>query len=254
MFRKTFAFGGTLLVAAALVYLTPGSSQARGGVRGGAFRAGGYHAGGYRGGVHPVVHTGGYRYNPYYGGYRSAWHRPYYGGYGWRNPYYGGWGYGYPWYGAYYGYPNYLYSNPYYNANPSYDATLTSIPTYDPGYSSFYYGPQTSTTHITPTSDSSLSSEPAPSDSSARVTVTLPAGARLWVNNQAMTLTGTASEFDSPPLPPGNQYTYVLEASWDQGGHRVLQTQNVPVTAGSHVIVRFPTPGTTGPAAPAQGK
>jgi uncharacterized protein (TIGR03000 family) len=246
MLRRTFAFGGTLLVAAALVFLTPSPSRARGGFHGGGFhgggfRAGGFHGGGFRGGYRPGFRAGGSYYHPSYGGYRSNWYRPYYGGYRrW------GWGSYYPWYGGYYGYPSYLYSNPYYYGYPSYGAGLTSVPTYDPGYSSFYYEPAPSTTYIAPSSD--LSSEPAQPDASARVTVTLPAGARLWVNQQAMAVTGTTSEFDSPQLTPGNQYTYVLQASWDEGGRRVMQTQHVEVTAGSHVNVRFPAP------APAQGK
>ena len=45
MFRKTLTFGGTLLVAAGLLFLTPGPSQAapRGGGHGGGF--GGGHGG-----------------------------------------------------------------------------------------------------------------------------------------------------------------------------------------------------------------
>src|SRR5262249_7438523 len=52
MLRRTFAIGGTLLVAATLVFLTPSASQARG--SGGGHSGGGFLRGGfYWGGVPP---------------------------------------------------------------------------------------------------------------------------------------------------------------------------------------------------------
>jgi hypothetical protein len=131
MFRKTFAFGGALLVAAALVFLTAGPSQAapRGGGHGGGFHTGGIHTGG--------IHTGGY----HAGGYRYGSYRPYYRDHG----HYRGYGY-YPYYSGYYPYsygvyPYYNnYSSPYfYGSLPDYSSGLGSGSTGDLGYSSPYY-------------------------------------------------------------------------------------------------------------------
>jgi uncharacterized protein (TIGR03000 family) len=221
MLGRTFALGGTLLVAAALVFLTPGPSHAaaRGGFHGGGFHASGYHFGGYRGGYH----YGGYHYHPYYGGYH-------YGGYHYR-PYYGGY---YP----YYNYYPYDYSYyPYYSSYPYYYSDLSSGSVYDPGYSS---GLPLSSEQL-----SSASTPPAQADTSVHVTVNVPAGARLWFDGAPTTSTGPVRQFDSPPLTPGRRYTYDLKASWNENGQEVTQTQKVDVTAGAHVNVNFPVPPKT---------
>ena len=60
MFRKTFVFSGPLLVAGALVALTPQPVQAAppGGGHGGGFRGGGFHHGGFHRGVMPRFRGG----------------------------------------------------------------------------------------------------------------------------------------------------------------------------------------------------
>ncbi len=72
MIRRTFTLGGALLVAATLVFLTPGAGEAapRGGFRVGGFRPGGFHYSGF--------------YRPYGWGYGGGWsgYRPYWGSYG----------------------------------------------------------------------------------------------------------------------------------------------------------------------------
>jgi hypothetical protein len=51
MFRKAFSFGGLLLLAGALVLVTPGSGQAQ-------HHGGGFRGGGFRGGFDPRFNRG----------------------------------------------------------------------------------------------------------------------------------------------------------------------------------------------------
>jgi len=77
-------------------------------------------------------------------------------------------------------------------------------------------------------------------DASARVSVTLPAGAELWFDGSKTSSTGTTREFESPPLKAGRQYKYEIRARWDDRGNAVTQTQEVTVTAGARVRLDFP--------------
>src|SRR5262249_4147045 len=88
--------------------------------------------------------------------------------------------------------------------------------------------------------------------SMARVTVNVPADAKGWFEDKLMTSTGAVRQYDSPPLTPAAPYHYAIKASWNENGHQVTQTQQVEVTAGAHVNVRFPAPPkTTGQASAA---
>jgi len=242
MLRTTLSLGGTLLVAAALVFLTPGASHARGGgfhgggFHGGGFHGGGFHGGGFHSGFHGGFHGGWGGYRPYYGGYHYGW-RGYY-------PYYGGYSGYYPYYG-----PNY-----YYNSYPYDDDSGVS---YDPGYSNDDSQPALSSDTAafggpSPSTDqpSSASTSPA-DDTTASLTVNVPADARLWIEGTPTTSTGPVREFNSPPLTPGNRYTYDIKASWQENGKEVTQAQQVRVTAGTHVNVNFPVPPRTPGQAPA---
>lgn len=118
--------------------------------------------------------------------------------------------YGYPYYGTY---GNDTYA-PYY-----YGAPYTSY--YDPGYYDTY----------------------APStDNMAHLTVNVPADARIFVDGNPTTSTGPVRHFHSPPLAPGRNYTYTLEARWNDNGHAVTQTQKVDVAAGSNRSLTFQAP------------
>jgi len=83
-------------------------------------------------------------------------------------------------------------------------------------------------------------SVPTPVDTTAHVAVTVPADAVIWFDRTRMTSTGSAREYQSPPLTPGNRYTYEIRARWNENGQRVTQMQKVEVTAGGHVTVTFP--------------
>jgi uncharacterized protein (TIGR03000 family) len=218
MFRKAFSFGGLLLLAGALVLVTPGSGQAQrhggGGSRGGGFRGGGFHGGGFNRGFHAGFNRGFHHGGFHHGG---LW-----------------------WYPRYYGYyPYYGYSN-YYPYTYSYGS---SSPAYDSGD----YGSYGDVTSSYLGSDLSATAQP---DTSAHVTVSVPADAEIWIDDTKTTSTGAVREYQSPPLTPGIQYTYEVRARWDENGHEVTQTRQVAVTAGTRVNVQFPLQPTKAPTVP----
>jgi uncharacterized protein (TIGR03000 family) len=245
MFRHIFSFGGALLLAGALLAATPASAWAQRGGRGGGAHfsggrvgvghVGGAHVGGvYRGGVHYGYHPGyNYGYRPYY--------QHNYGFYGSYYPYYGGYGYS--------SYPYYGYSLPAYSA-PAYYGYYGSYPTTDPyalygwstpGYnsgSSFFNDATPAALSSPPTSAAPASAQ---ANTSANVTVNVPAGATVSFNGVKMSSTGAVRQFQSPPLTPGMKYAYEVQASWQDQGQTVTQTQWVDVAAGGNVSVRFPT-------------
>jgi uncharacterized protein (TIGR03000 family) len=60
----------------------------------------------------------------------------------------------------------------------------------------------------------------------------LPENALLWVEGQLTRLRGPVRYFQSPPLIPGERYSYQLRAVWVEDGRWVSQTLKVPVQAG----------------------
>ena len=237
MFRKSYWFSGLLLVSGAAVLATPGLGRAQRGGHAGGGHFGGGHVGGFRGGF-----SGGGRGGGYHSGYPYA-HSGYY------HPYAG--------YGVYGVYPYYYGVNSgYYGADPYTGSDLT----YDPGYAGSYGATppsgaaSTAAPVVIAPSYSLTTSASTPAGVQAHVTVKVPAGARLWIQDVPTTATGPVREFDSPSLTPGQSYTYDVRATWTENGHDVTQEQHVGVTAGGRVEVDFPerlTPG--GPAVATTG-
>jgi uncharacterized protein (TIGR03000 family) len=236
MFRNTFAIGGTLLVAAALVLLTPGDSLAhRGGASVGGYRGGVYggaRVGGYRGGFYGIARVGGYR-----SGVVAGYHHPsYQGGYhGYQHHYpYHAWGAYYP-----YSYGGYASSVPSYGdyAGPAYS--------YDP-YASYYTNYPSYATSGSPTDPYGAATPLAPPENQAYVTVTVPAGATVWFDGAATTSAGPVRQYVTPPLAPGERSTYWVRARWSENGREVNQLQPVEVTAGGSFQVSFPAAPRTG--------
>jgi uncharacterized protein (TIGR03000 family) len=79
---------------------------------------------------------------------------------------------------------------------------------------------------------------PAP----ARVTVKLPAQARLWVDQVECPLTSAERSFNTPTLELGQTYYYTLKMQIDQAGGPVTTSQRVLVSAGAQVNVTFTDP------------
>jgi uncharacterized protein (TIGR03000 family) len=72
--------------------------------------------------------------------------------------------------------------------------------------------------------------------------VTLPAHAELWIEGKKMTQKGAVRKFVSPPLTPGERYTYELLAKWKEGDKEVTRTQSLDVTPGQEHKVDFVKP------------
>jgi uncharacterized protein (TIGR03000 family) len=176
----------------------------------------------------------------YYGGHVYA---PGYARYGYAYPRYGvgvtvgglALGYGYPYYYGY-SYPYYAgYSYPY-DTGYSY-----------PDYTALYTGSGYSDTAVPPAASDSLypSAEPAPAPiaaDTARLTVTVPADAKLWIDGQPTAQTGSVRNFQTPNLDPGRSYNYKLVAEWMVNGQPVTTEKDVSFQAGNQVMVNMTSP------------
>jgi uncharacterized protein (TIGR03000 family) len=72
----------------------------------------------------------------------------------------------------------------------------------------------------------------------ARVTVVLPAGASLYVNDVAVSAKGTQT-FETPKLEKGKKFYYTVRAEMQRNGRTVSDKQRVSVEAGKSVTVDF---------------
>jgi uncharacterized protein (TIGR03000 family) len=233
MLRNIFSSGGVLLLVGAAVLATPGSgwAQHRGGGHFGGAHVGGYRGIGHYGFSHGYGHVG-YGYHHSYG--------PYYGSYGSYYPYYSSYPYNYA-YPSYSSYSNYPSTNPY---NYGGSSTTTSS-----GYFFNYGDAGPSTANLNQDNFPAGTAQPAAAqtDNRARVNVSVPADAEITFNGAKTTSTGSVRKFQSPPLTPGKQYSYEVQARWIENGKEVTQTQEVQVTAGANLDVRFPVAsGTAG--------
>jgi uncharacterized protein (TIGR03000 family) len=81
---------------------------------------------------------------------------------------------------------------------------------------------------------------PTPTAGAARITVQVPAGAQLFVDDQPTAQTGAVREFVTPAtLEPGRNYQYKLRAQWQQNGQTVTRERTVEFKADSSIIVNF---------------
>jgi len=78
---------------------------------------------------------------------------------------------------------------------------------------------------------------PLPSDNVALVDVHVPAAANLWFEGVRLTQGGTTRRFVTPPLVPGQGYSYEVRASWTENGQEVARDRTVQVRAGERVDV-----------------
>jgi len=79
----------------------------------------------------------------------------------------------------------------------------------------------------------------SPEDTSAstvaRVTIALPADARVWVDNVFCPV----RSFDTPALEPGRKYFYTVRAELNRDGRTVVETRRITVSAGQETTVSF---------------
>lgn len=73
----------------------------------------------------------------------------------------------------------------------------------------------------------------------ARITVKVPAGVTLYVDDKRNDRTDPTREFTTPPLPPGQDFAYVMKAERTRDGRPETQTQKITFRAGEIVTVDF---------------
>jgi len=101
---------------------------------------------------------------------------------------------------------------------------------------------------VVPAANTVVTRAAIPANSTADVTVRVPADAKLYFEGIPMELTGTDRHFVTPPLTPRRNYQYDVRAVWnDNQGHEVVQDRKVLVHAGDNLTVDFltPAPGPT---------
>jgi uncharacterized protein (TIGR03000 family) len=70
----------------------------------------------------------------------------------------------------------------------------------------------------------------------------VPAGARIWFDNQETVQTVSSRDFITPPLPTGTKYTYAILAEWTENGHKVESTRRVSFQPGAQVDLDLTRP------------
>jgi uncharacterized protein (TIGR03000 family) len=81
-----------------------------------------------------------------------------------------------------------------------------------------------------------------------QVDVKLPADARLFVDGEAVPMTGESRTFQTPALESGRQYYYTVKVEAVRNGEKVSKTERVIVTAGRTARVDFSDLAGTAPA------
>jgi uncharacterized protein (TIGR03000 family) len=60
----------------------------------------------------------------------------------------------------------------------------------------------------------------------------VPEDARVWIEGDPTTSTGTERFFKSPRMTPDQEYHYMVRVAWAEDGHWVSKESSIPVTAG----------------------
>jgi uncharacterized protein (TIGR03000 family) len=195
-----------------------------GGCRGG-WGGGGGCRGGYGGGMAYGCYGGGMAYGGCYGGGMA------YGGCSGGGMAYGGCSGGM----AYGGYSGGYYQAGYYTPSGSYYPGGSMPRTTEQPRS----GESRPGENIPlPIKDRYEASGPAP----AQIVVTLPADARLTVDDAPTQSTSAVRVFVSPPLERGKTFSYTLKAEVNRDGQPTTETRQVTVRAGEQSQVRFEFP------------
>ena len=77
----------------------------------------------------------------------------------------------------------------------------------------------------------------------ATITVKLPPGATLYVDDRKSPSQEPVRSFATPPLPTGREFAYLLNAEVVRNGQPETLTQKVPFRAGERVVVDFTSLG-----------
>jgi uncharacterized protein (TIGR03000 family) len=69
------------------------------------------------------------------------------------------------------------------------------------------------------------------------VNVKVPADAKVYLQDQRMTLTGTQRRFVTPALPQGQNHVYTVRVEVERNGKTLTKTTAAPVVAGQEIEV-----------------
>jgi uncharacterized protein (TIGR03000 family) len=83
-----------------------------------------------------------------------------------------------------------------------------------------------------------------PATERTTITVKLPPGAVLYLDNQKSPSAGAVRRFSTPPLPAGREFAYLLRAEVVRNGQPEYLIQKVTFRGGEQVNVDFTTLGT----------
>jgi uncharacterized protein (TIGR03000 family) len=221
MLRRWLPAGSVLAAAAAVLLLLPETSSAQWfGGRGGI----GYNTG--RFGVY--FGSGSPYYSGFYPGYASGY-------YGWNSPYYGS-----TWVPRYYGsYSNYApgftrWYGPRYSASYDWSTPSYYSSSYPSGTMGSFYATDMSSQgyYGTPTGDMRP-------DRTVLINLRVPPEAEIWFDDAKTQSTGMFRDFISPPLQPGQDYTYQVRARWMENGQEVTKNRELRVRAGDQLNLDF---------------
>jgi uncharacterized protein (TIGR03000 family) len=73
----------------------------------------------------------------------------------------------------------------------------------------------------------------------AYLNLSVPANARVYLQNQPMTLTGTARRFVTPELEDGKQHSYTVRVEVARDGKTLSKTTRTAIKAGQEVVINF---------------
>jgi uncharacterized protein (TIGR03000 family) len=76
-----------------------------------------------------------------------------------------------------------------------------------------------------------------PSTAVAHLNVSVPADAKVYLENKLMTLTGTDRRFVTPELPVGSPYVYNVKVEIERNGQTISKTTEAAITAGQEIAV-----------------
>ncbi|MCA9116112.1 MAG: TIGR03000 domain-containing protein [Planctomycetaceae bacterium] len=105
------------------------------------------------------------------------------------------------------------------------------------GSSGGSYGSSGGYYHSASTGHTSSSYYAATTSKSATLVVKVPENARVYLQDQKMTLTGTTRRFYSPALDSSKSYVYTVRVEVDRDGRTITRETEATVTAGGNVEV-----------------
>ena len=99
-------------------------------------------------------------------------------------------------------------------------------------------------TPVAPVRENAVASMPnSPIADRATITVKLPAGATLYVDDRRNPSNESVRQFSTPPLPGGREFSYLMKVEIVRNGQTETFTQKVPFRSGERVEVDFSAAG-----------